>query len=672
MQADSAIPDAAPDTDGEFAAALALYRQGDSDAVLACVEAAETAGKATADLYNLGGVVAKRSGQRSLAEGYYRQTLAMQPEHTGALNNLAILLQENDKRDEARALYEQAMAIAPDDVLPRLNLGNLQLAAGEHDAAEASYRSVVDRRPDLPEGWRSLAELHVARGERPAARECLRKATDCRANYFDAWLRMGDLWREDKHLPEAQACYQRLVDARPDDPVALNRLGETLQSLGRRKPAEALYRRALAVNPDDADVLNNLGILLHERKIYDESESLYRRALAVRPDFAEVWNNLAVLVQKLKRFDEAEECYRKALAIDPDYAAARCNYGLLCLTLGRFADGWPLYEARYAPGRSVELPKISRPQWQGEPLQGKRILIWSEQGLGDEIQFARYAQVLKLRGASRVGLVCKKPLARLFSSLEGVDTLHEEEKRFSVKEYDYWTLPLTIPRYLLPTPEDIPAAPAYLRPDTQLVAHWGTRLAPGRKVGLVWRGRAEYSNDSNRSLPDLRLLAPLWTLPDVTFYSLQKGEGEDEATRPPPGQPMVSLGGQLEDFADTAAVVSQLDLVISVDTAVAHLCGALGIPCWVMLPYVGTDWRWLLGRDDSPWYPSLRLFRQPAPDAWGPVVAQVHAALTERWAGPAAATGDMERLGAKLRRLSSVDRTLVEDLIDRLSGDGPA
>lgn len=683
-----------------FDRAMAAHQAGDYAHVLRQTELADRDGHLSADLLNLAGVAAKRCCDKLRSEALYRQALARAPRHGATLNNLAILLHELDRPDEALHCYEQAIALAPDDVLPHLNLGNLHLAAKRYPQAQAEYQRVLSLRPQLPEAWRALAEVHAGQQDRAQARECLNRALQTRADYTEALQRLGDLWREDADLLQAQRCYERLISASaPGRPlaVAYNRLGEVLQAQGQKMAAEDAYQQALHADPDHADALNNLGIVLHERKQYAPAEQAYRRALAIQPDYAEVWNNLAVLVQKLKRFDEAETCYQRALALQPDYAAARCNYGLLCLTQGRFDEGWPLYEARYAPGRTVAIPKMSKPQWQGEPLTGKSILIWSEQGLGDEIQFARYAKILKDQGAAHVGLVCKKPLVRLFKGLGGVDTLHEEETRFSIGRYDYWTFPLSIPRYLCPTPAHIPAAPSYLRAEPALQAQWRDRLggkpASGgtsagslagasigsepahrpHRIGLVWRGRAEYSNDANRSIPDLRMLAPLWRWPQLQFVSLQKGEGEREAQLPPAGQPMLPLGQDLRCFADTAAIVTQLDLVITVDTGIAHLCGALGVPCWVMLPFVGTDWRWFLHRSDTPWYPSLRLFRQPAPDAWQPVIDAMTTALVAQFKLPDGDDADaIAQLVDKLRQLSLQDRALVQDLVSRLQSSHAA
>lgn len=662
---------------------LAAYRQGRYGDILARFDALPASAQ-TADLCNLAGLSARQLGLSARAEACYRAALLLDGEHAASLNNLAILLQAGGAVDEARTLYEKLLARMPDDPLPRLNLGNLHLAAGNAADARDAYLLALRSQPRWPAALRGLAEAHHALGEQAEAVASMRAALQNTADDFDMLLRLAE-WRRSQSaddrsaLDDALSCLSRARQWQPLHARAGCMQGEVLQALKRFDEAEAAFRSILDVEPENPDALNSFGILLNEAKRYAESEAAYRRTLALRPDFPEAHNNLAVLLQKLKRFAEALPHYRRALELQPDYAAARCNYGLWHLAQGMFAEGWKHYEARYAPDRTVAFPRLKRPQWQGEALAGKGILIWNEQGLGDEIQFARYAAQLKALGARHVGLICRQPLAALFRTLPGVDSLHVEGEKFSLQPYDYWAFPQSIPRWLCPTPADIPAVNAYLKADSERMQAWRPRLGPGIRVGLVWRGRAEYTNDANRSVPDLRLLAPLWTVPGLSFHSLQKGEGEQEAAAPPPGQPMIDLGSAFADFSDTAAVVAQMDVVICVDTAIAHLCGALGVRCWVMLPYVGTDWRWQLGRSDSPWYPSLRLFRQPAPDAWDAVVQSLHRALSERWGpenlplpeGLPADAGVIE-LWRKLQQLPLPIRGQLETRVDRrVAGTDP-
>ncbi|MRR49706.1 MAG: pilus assembly protein PilF, partial [Rhodocyclaceae bacterium] len=268
------------------------------------------------------------------------------------------------------------------------------------------------------------------------------------------------------------------------------------------------------------------------------------------------------------------------------------------------------------------------PQWQGEPLDGKSLVVCTEQGFGDNIQFARYAPLIKARGASRLTFVVPAPLQTLFLSISSIDSVVSDFN--SLPPHDFWVFPLSLPFLFGTTVDSIPNSLPYLHPSPDLLAFWRDRLPPASfSVGLVWKGNPDHANDTNRSLPSLASLAPLWSVPGVTFISLQKGQGEDEASSPPPLQPLFPLGHLLRDFADTAAVISQLDLIICVDSAIAHLAGALNVPCWVLLPSVGTDWRWLRDRSDSPWYPSaLRLFHQSSPNDWQQTIQIVASSLT--------------------------------------------
>ena len=394
---------------------------------------------------------------------------------------------------------------------------------------------------------------------------------------------------------------------------------------GHLDEAEHAYRSALEIKPDYAEAHNNLGILLKVRRP-PEAEAAYRRALEIKPDYADAHINLGNLLKDSKRLPEAEAAYRRALEIKPAYADARFNLSHLLLTLQRYHEAWPLYESRFDPKKEnnvVKLPELSYPQWQGESLVGKSLVIWPEQGFGDLIQFVRYAPILKARGVSRLTLVCAQPLAPLLETVEGVDAVVTELAQ--VPAHDYWSFILSLPLHYATTAETIPVAPMpYLHTLPERVTRWRERLpSTGLRVGLVWKGSPMHKNDHNRSLPGLASFLPLWSVPGVTFISLQKGQGEEEASHPPLGQAIVALGAQMQDFADSAVIVSQLDLVICVDTAIAHVAGALGKPCWVLLPAMGSDWRWQLDRTDSPWYPSVRLFRQSDLEDWRATVVEV-------------------------------------------------
>lgn len=396
--------------------------------------------------------------------------------------------------------------------------------------------------------------------------------------------------------------------------------------------AEQCLRRAVALDPGFALAHYNLGVLLARLGHRKAAELSYRQALDCRPQHLEARYNLGVLLADDGRNAEAETCYRQILQQAPGFAMASRNLASLLLQQGRFAEGWRYYEARYSPDlpqRTAVAPGAPFPQWRGESLKGKSILVWPEQGFGDQIQLCRYVPMLKRQGAASVTLVCPPELSALFETLPGVDRVVAEGTPGPVPFHDYWTLLLSIP-YCLGGSEDrvldcLPylAVPAQLRETPALLLPRGGR----RRVGLVWRGGSLFADNHSRSLPGLASLAPLWAVAGIDFFSLQKGEAEEQAANPPADQPLLDLGPRTGNFAETARLLEQLDLLICVDTAIAHLAGSLGRPCWVMLRSQ-PDWRWLAGRDDSPWYPGcLRLLRQEQPGDWTPLVLKVQEAL---------------------------------------------
>ena len=428
----------------------------------------------------------------------------------------------------------------------------------------------------------------------------------------------------------AEACFRQAVLTEPDFAEAYANLGLMLDKKLDTDAAEACYRRSIELNPTYPQTFLNLGVLCASKKRFAEAEAAYERAIALDPGSPVGWSNLGVLYACMKREAEAEQCYRRALSLDDSHRTARFNFSYLLLRQGRFKEGWECLEARnwHAP----LIAQLGCPRWQGEAVAGRSILIVYEAGHGDVIQFCRYADVLKTQGAATITMVCHPPLKALLQGLASVDAVVSFDEKMPASGWDFWTPLLSIPYHCRTDINTIPARIPYLAAPPDLIEKWAALLpASGIRVGLVWKGSTQFENDADRSLPSLDVLAPLGSVADVSFISLQKGAGEDEAMQPPDGLHLTHIGSQLTDFADTAAAVMNLDLVISVDTAVAHLAGALGKPCWILLPNYKTDWRWLAERTDSPWYPgSVRLFRQPATGEWGSVVAEVAAAL-EQW-----------------------------------------
>lgn len=445
----------------------------------------------------------------------------------------------------------------------------------------------------------------------------------------EALFQEGNRLMASAMLDAAASRFEEALALAPEVAELHANLGLVHERRGNLEIAEVCYRQARTLDPALVDNLRNLGVLLARQRRFAEAEAAYFEALEWQADSAVTWSNLGVLYAGMKREEEAEAFFRKAMALDPAYDRARFNLSCLLLRQGRFDEGWECHEAR---GGYAGLERhLQLPRWQGASLVGKSILIGIEAGHGDMIQFCRYAEELKCKGALRVGLLCHPALKSLFASLVAVDAVYSLDESVPGENWDCWVPPLSLPFLCGTQFTTIPAELPYLQATEEHCSRWRGRLPEeGLRVGLAWKGNPRFENDAQRSLPSLSLLASLGQIGGVSFISLQKGAGEEEALSPPAGLPLLALGHEITDFADSAAILQQLDLIISVDSALAHLAGALGKPCWVLLPDYMTDWRWLKERSDSPWYPGvMRLFRQPDSGGWPEVVAELETALRQ-------------------------------------------
>ncbi len=432
---------------------------------------------------------------------------------------------------------------------------------------------------------------------------------------------------------------------------------------GHPDQAEAHLRAAVAADPLSALASQHLGAMLAGQKRFEEAEQIYRAALALEPAAPALLSNLGVLLACTGQEAQAMACYRAALAAAPDFSSAHFNIAYLLLRDGDYAAGWRELEHRTWYARLAG--HFAFPRWQGEPLHGKRLLIGAEAGHGDMIQFCRYAPLAKQAGAAQLGIVCHGGLKRLFAGVEGIDAVFAVEDALPATGWDYWVPPLSMPGLFGTRLDNIPAALPYLHAVSASAAvrecmaaldgsaegerDAVTTSAPAMRplrVGLAWQGNPLFENDGERSLASLAILAPLAGIDGVEWFSLQKGAGELGRIDPSPADGLdpcrhrfpgtataciTDLAPCIADFADTAALIGTLDLVITVDTAVAHLTGALGRPCWVLLPAFKPDWRWLKEREDSPWYPGvMRLFHQQKAGSWDEVVASLQLALREK------------------------------------------
>lgn len=522
----------------------------------------------------------------------FDRALAAQPDYPAALSNRGAVLFDMARYEEALATYDRSLAVRPDQVVALYNRGGTLQILGRFEEAIASYDRALAINPEL-------VEAHANRG-----------------NTLNALHRYDD----------ALASFDRALALRPELVEALTNRGNALNGLKRYDEALASYDRAIVCQPTHAGAHYNRGTTLHEMRRHDEALASYDRAIALQPDYTEAFSNRGATLWELKRHDEALASYDRAIALQPNFPEAHWNAASLRLLTGDFERGWAEYEWRWKYKTMARaMRNFARAQWGGEPIVGKTILLHSEQGLGDAIQFCRYAPLVAARGA-RVILEVDRRLQELMSSLDGVAQVLSLGA--ALPEFGVHCPLLSLPRAFHTLLETIPSRTPYLRAPSERVMKWNTRLGPkhGLRVGLIWSGNPAHHRDQVRSI-ELSTLAPLLDA-DAKFFSLQKDARPADAAALAKRGDVIQIADELNDFSDTAAVMAQLDLIISVDTSTVHLAGALGRPVWILLPYL-PDWRWLLDRDTSPWYPTARLFRQDETRRWDSVIPRVRTALLE-------------------------------------------
>jgi len=538
---------------------------------------------------------------------------------------------EAGRQAEAETALRQVVRARPEFPDARFKLANTLAELGRLDEAEAMYRQALRLKPDFHQVHNNLGNLLRSKGLRDEAEACFRRGIDCQADFPEALMNLGILLAEDGRAKEAEDAFRRALRGNPDHVDVLYNLALLLGGGGRLDEAEAACRHALRLSPGSALAANVLGTLLvRQPERIAEAEAAYRQALAIQPDFPEALNNLGALCRLTGRWQEAEAAYRQALKVDPGHVVVLDNLAHLHLLQGHFEQGWAEMEYRWLTDRNREFRGFFQPRWDGKAFLGKTLLVHYEQGAGDGIQFFRYLPKVAAMGG-RLVVECPASLYRLFR-----DNLPAEVRLVRCQEalpdFDLYCPLMSLPLAFQTRLETIPANVPYLKPPAEAVANCPLLTArPGAQVlvGVLWAGNPGHHNDRNRSL-DFSLLEPLLATPGVTWAILQLERRPEGFERLAASSGWLDPMGGVKDFADTAAIIAQLDLVVGVDTSVIHLAGALGKPVWLLLPLM-PDWRWLLGREDSPWYPGIRLFRQSEYNAWPEVVRRVACALpTER------------------------------------------
>jgi tetratricopeptide (TPR) repeat protein len=529
------------------------------------------------------------------------------------------------KRQAAKEAGMSVQQAPSQPVRPDLGIGLHHHLAGRLADAEYLYRAFLAVDPNNADGLHLLGVLAHQTGRTQLAVELIRAAIAVNPGVAGYHCNLGVALGALGHLTEAIEAYQAAVERQPDLAEAVTNMGALFAELGRLDEALALHHRAIDLSPDLAVARNNMGNVRLQQGHLDDAVGCFRSAARCSPDSLEAHCNLGVTLQLQGRMDEAIAAYRTALDLRRDHPEAHFFLATALLASGDLAAGWQEFEwrCRTKEGIAAHRQTASLPQWRGEAAAGRTLVIHAEGGLGDTIQFCRYAKLAAARGL-RVVLAIQPPLIRLLQTLDAVDLV--VAGAWEPDGCDLYCPMLSLPFALGTTLANIPSAASYLHADAAQAEAWRARLADTApdclRVGLVWAGNPRSDNpglaavDRKRSLAPERL-APLFDVPGLHVFSLQK-----DGPRAPEDFPLADYMDEMEDFADTASLIANLDLVISVDTSVAHLAAALGKPVW-LLERFDSCWRWLVGRRDSPWYPTIRLYRQPHPGHWDQVVTEV-------------------------------------------------
>jgi tetratricopeptide (TPR) repeat protein len=588
-----------------------------------------------------------RSGNFQQAEVYCRRVLKRDSEHAESLHLLGVLASEAGDQKAAATLIGRAIKAAGPQTDYCVNLGLVLTRQGRLEDAATCYRQAL--RPD-PTNWKTILKLGrvlAALGRRQEAREALeiavalsgdaeshfalanqlhidgnlddavahfRDAIRLQPGFPEAYFNMGVTLTMQNKVKDAMSAYSSALLLKPHYPEALNNYGILLQASGRFEEASAHYLQAIHYKPEYVDPHYNLGLAFQNRDLLCEALKVYNRLLQLNPQHSEAHNNRGNVLLALGDASGAAAAYGDAIAAHPEHVDAHLNLGIAQLLLGQFAEGWRGYEWRLRK-KSSAAQSFSAPLWNGSDVGAARILIHAEQGFGDTVQFARYAPMVKARCGFLI-FQCQPALVRTLSSVQGIDQVIASGTE--APPFDYHVPLLSLPGILGTDEDSIPASTPYISTPESLMTRWRNRIPASTdlKVGLVWAGNPGHMNDRNRSIPSEEF-SPLLGIAGIRFYSLHKDSALANAD---------CVGLEFTDFADTAAAIASLDLVISVDTSVAHLAGAMGKPIWTLLPFMA-DWRWMLARTDSPWYPSMRLFRQTEPKNWRSVIEEVRAQL---------------------------------------------
>ncbi|MDD3012709.1 MAG: tetratricopeptide repeat protein [Candidatus Gastranaerophilales bacterium] len=604
---------------------------------------------------NLGNIHSAK-GEFDKAIDFYNESLEMDPNNPDPWFGLGMCYKNKNENDKAIEYYEKAIKLNPSFYSAHVNLGNIYKVKNEFDKAIENYKKAILFNQNDPDIYNSLGLVYFDRYEIEEAIYCFQKAIKIKPNYEKAYINLGNIYKTKGEITQALKylnlaiemnpdnyasyislgnlmiyinkttdainCFKIATQLKPNDPAVLLNIGNAYREAHHTETALEYYLKALELMPDKAEVYVNLGNIYSDIYEFEQAIGFYNKAIELKPDYVEAYLNLGSLFITMKNIEDAMNCFQKALEIKPNYAETHLNLGTTYLLMKDFTNGFKHYEWRDKV-KDIKHPKYTEfqmPKWDGSPLEGKTLLVCHEQGLGDTLQFVRYLPQLVSNG----GKVLFKAPSGMEKLLKQNDLKAEIIDSFTPEnqiEFDCYTYLLNIPSYLNSTYDNIPLAEGYLKADSEKVNTYKEKYFNNDsfKIGIKWQGNP--NGNKNREIP-LELFLKLADIKNVKLYSFQKGYGTEGLKKVPKNIEIVDLGSTFNDFSDTAAAIENLDLLISNDTSLTHLSGALAKKTWILLPFI-SEWRWFLDSEDSPWYKSVRLFRQKEMDNWQEVMDRV-------------------------------------------------
>ncbi|MBF0589991.1 MAG: tetratricopeptide repeat protein [Magnetococcales bacterium] len=609
-------------------ASLALSR-GDVDGASSLLQRGLQRDPAEPLLLERLGVIEYQRRRYEPALQAFEKALEKDPDNDELHTNLGVVKRRCGDLLGAIVSYKQALDINPDNVISWNNLGNAHADQAQLDEAEASFLNAIKVRKEYPDAHRNLGDILRRKRRFRDAHRHARQALKLKPDDITAKLLQVTIFRDSGQFKEALKRCRELLGEHPRAAEAHLAMGRLLKGMGDSDRAEASLRRVIRLNPHIAKAYVQLSSLLHEQGQHEEALTIAHQGAEQVPTDALVFRHLGALYKQDNRLEEAKTAFREAIRLAPQESGTHMELAFVLIHNGELEQGGEEYEWRTMEGRLAR--KFKAPKWDGSDPRGKRILVYCEQGQGANIHYARYIPLLAERGA-RIILECYPSLKGVFSSLEGLEKLVVRGE--SIPEHDCYASMLSMLHLFGSSLETLPVNIPYLHSDEHKLARWSKEFKAEKRpvVGLVWQGNPGFAGDRSRSMPVKHFFPMIEAHPNIRFIALQWGFGREQLVDLPENLSLEDFGGQLDDFSDTMALIEQLDLVISTDTSVPHIAGALGREVWLLLAFHG-DWRYMLDRGDTPWYPSMRIFRQPEREDWAGVVAQVSGRLVTEFMG---------------------------------------